>query len=87
LINFQAADTDQKDIVEVTVTAKEASNKKLLEYLVKNNLMITKTRMINFKYTNENHPELNGKKLSLSFTASDGKVLIQKDLDLVFEKV
>jgi hypothetical protein len=70
LINFQASDTDQKDIVEVKVTAKEASNKKLLEFLVKNNLMIIEKRVVKFKYENKTHPELNGQKVKLSFEAS-----------------
>jgi hypothetical protein len=85
LINFQAADTDQRDIVEVTVTAKEASNKKLLEYMIKNNLLITETKIVNFKYTNKTHPELIGQKVKLSFAASDGHVSIDKDLTLDFE--
>ena len=85
MVNFQAADTDQKDIVEVTVTAKEASNKKLLEYMIKNNLMIIETRLVTFKYANKTHPELNGQKVKLSFEASDGQVSINKDLTLDFE--
>jgi hypothetical protein len=88
LINFQASDADKKDIVEVTVTAKEASDKKLLGYLVKNKLLINEKdkRVVKFKYNNKNHPELNGQKVKLSFAATDGHVSIGKDLTLDFER-
>jgi hypothetical protein len=39
LINFKAVDPDKKDILKVTVTAKGAGDKKLLDYISGKNLI------------------------------------------------
>jgi hypothetical protein len=81
-INYKATDKDKNDALEVSMKAKEISDEKTLSYLSDNNLV--EKGEINFKLDYENYPGLEGLKLRVTFTASDGKITIQKDLTLSF---